>query len=90
QASETECTIAAAIAECDGEPSDGRGPRGRDVVCLAGVALRHAIGSLRAAACEEKVLTPQLRSSAALLLERSEWLSRLKSELGTALDELVA
>lgn len=72
----------------DADLSDHRGPRGRDVVSLAGVALRHHVGTLPKAACEESGLSAQLRSSAAFLLERSEWLAALRRMLKEASAEL--
>lgn len=58
--------------------------RGRDVVCIAGVALRWLIGSLQQAACAEPVLVAQLHSSGAFALSRSAWLVGLKDRLALA------
>lgn len=82
QASETEvdqATLDAAIAEYADD--DALGPRGRDVVEVAGVALRRVAGSLQAAAATEEVLTRQVHSSSGLALSTSDWIDGLKRRI---------
>lgn len=67
---------------------DGRGPRGRDVLALAGLALRHKAGSLPAAATKVELLERQLRSSAAFALDRSEWMAALRVTISEAAAEV--
>lgn len=63
------------------ELPDAHGPRGKDVVSLAGAALRRFAGALPTAAVTESVLTGQLHSSAGLVLSTSEWLISLRQRL---------
>ncbi|KQR22475.1 hypothetical protein ASF79_09585 [Agreia sp. Leaf335] len=60
---------------------DLHGPRGKDVVALAGASLRRIAGSLPSAAATESVLTGQLHSSAGLALSKSDWLTKLCDRL---------
>lgn len=69
------------------EDESSRGPRGKDVLSLAGVALRGNIGSLPAAAAGVDVLCAQLHSSAGYLLDRSEWMSSVRESLVDSLSE---
>jgi len=62
-------------------PSDGLGPRGKDVVAAAGVALRFVVGDLPLEATREAGLTSQLHSSAAFALSKSSWLEDLRKKL---------
>ena len=54
---------------------------GKDVVALAGVALRRKAGSLQLAPTRVDVLCGTLRSGAALRLSRSPWLGDLRELL---------
>lgn len=54
---------------------------GKDVLCVAGVAMRKLIATLPLAACSGELLGAHLRSSAAFLLSRSEWLHTLRNRL---------
>jgi hypothetical protein len=62
-------------------PNDGFGARGKDVVTMAGVALRSRIGNLHPEATKEDLLTSQLHSSAGLALFDSAWLRSLEEKL---------
>lgn len=84
QASTTTASIDDVRRALEHDELDHRGPRGRDVVAFAGLALRHRIGTLQQAACEEPRLSAQIRSSGALALERSAWMSRLRRALEAA------
>lgn len=88
QASDTETSIVEARKAMEEEQMDDRGARGKDVVALAGLALRHKVGSLPQAACEEPQLSGQLRIAGALPLERSPWLTNLRGALDAAEMEL--
>lgn len=61
--------------------TDELGPRGKDTLAVAGVALRRVAGSLAAAAATEAILVPQLHSSAGLALSSSAWLEQLLARL---------
>ncbi|WP_162815370.1 hypothetical protein [Microbacterium arborescens] len=87
QHSETEATVAL-IKGAGDSASDGRGPRGRDVLVMAGVALRQLAGGLQGAATTVDVLGGQLRSSAGYFVAKSQWLSALRQTLGDAKAEL--
>ncbi len=84
QASITTASIDDVRQALDHDEIDHRGPRGRDVMTFAGVALRQRVGTLQQAACEEPRLSAQIRSSGALALERSPWMSRLRRALEAA------
>jgi hypothetical protein len=84
QASDTSVTLGEVIEAAAQEVGDDLGPRGRDVIELAGLALRQKIGTLPQAATLEGTLTAQLHSSAGLALSRSEWLGRLQATLALA------
>jgi len=75
-------------ARVSSEEDDALGPRGKDVVALAGVALRSVAGNLKAHACDEPVLSGQLRSSAQFALHSSEWIVHLRRELEDARVEM--
>lgn len=90
QASETDVTSAEVLMFVKGDTLDGRGPRGKDVLALAGLALRHRAGSLPVAATVVEVISGQLRSSAGMLVERSAWFSSLQASIRAASDELTA
>ncbi|WP_382304510.1 hypothetical protein [Herbiconiux sp. UC225_62] len=79
--SETEVQIDTLVQAAATAVADDLGPRGKDVIALAGVALRRVAGSLAHAAVDEPVLTGQLHSSAGFLLSKDEWLSELKDRL---------
>lgn len=68
----------------DDSLDDGYGPRGRDLIVAAGVALRHLAGTLKQAAVSEQVLAAHVHSSSGLALSRSDWLRELKSLLERA------
>lgn len=88
QASETDVTeieVREVMSEGD---VDDRGPRGRDMAALAGVALRHFVGSLEKAACEESVVSNQVRFAGSRALEQSAWLARLLLEIRVAISEI--
>ncbi|WP_454299553.1 hypothetical protein [Salana multivorans] len=77
----------AVSAACRADLPDNLGPRGRDVLEAAGVALRRIAGTLPAAASTESVLAGQLHSSAGLALASSRWLKDLKQRIeGMSLD----
>lgn len=63
---------------------DGLGPRGKDVVAIAGVALRRRVGGLPAQAAGVELLTNQLHHGAGLALSLSPWLQRIRASLGLA------
>lgn len=88
QASDTDVSSADVLRVVKGDALDGRGPRGKDVLALAGLALRHRAGSLPVAATVVDVISGQLRSSAGLLVERSAWLTSLQAALQAADAEL--
>jgi hypothetical protein len=88
QASDTGATILQARAALHEGDLDDRGARGKDVVALAGVALRSKIGTLPQAACDEPRLSAQLRSTGAFALEQSAWMSQLRTEVRSAEAEL--
>lgn len=90
QASDTAASISQALAAMNKGELDDRGPRGKDVVALAGLALRAKIGALPQAACAELHLSAQLRSAGAFALEQSSWLSRLRAEVRSLQAELEA
>lgn len=79
-ASVTEMVSAASDEALD----DGYGPRGRDLIMAAGVALRHVVGSHRQAAVSEQVLAAHVHSSSGLALARSDWLRELRALLDVA------
>lgn len=58
--------------------------RGKDILLVAGVALRRKAGSLPQAATEEPVLCGQLHSSAGYALSMSDWLGALHRRLQPA------
>lgn len=80
--------LAQLLAQIASEEEDALGPRGKDVVALAGVALRSVAGNLKAHACDEPVLSGQLRSSSQFALHASEWIARLRQELEAAHNEM--
>ncbi|MDF2507560.1 MAG: hypothetical protein K0Q52_1419 [Microbacterium sp.] len=88
QASDTTASIREARQAMDTEVLDARGPRGRDVVAIAGQALRAKLGTLHHAACKEDVLSPQLRLAAIMLVAESNWLARLRQAIQEANAEL--
>lgn len=88
QASDTAASIDDVLGAVSGGNLDGRGPRGRDAVALAGLALRSKVGSLPVAAAGEEVLSGQVRSSAAFMLESSAWLMALRDLVREAEVEL--
>lgn len=88
QASDTIASIDDVLGAVSGGNLDGRGPRGRDAVAIAGVALRSKVGSLPVAAVGEEVLSGQLRSSAAFMLETSTWMMALRDLIREAEEEI--
>lgn len=88
QASDTDVSSAEVLRVVKGDTLDGRGPRGKDVLALAGLALRHKAGSLPVAATVVDVISAQLRSSAGLLVERSAWLTSIHAAIHAADAEL--
>jgi len=84
QASDTDASIIQARAALNDGDLDDRGPRGKDVVALAGLALRAKVGTLPQAACSEPQLSAQLRSAGAFALEQSTWMSLLRTEVRCA------
>jgi hypothetical protein len=83
-------TVGCLIDKIRSEIDDQLGPRGKDIVALAGVALRSRAGNLKAHACEEPVLSSQLRSSASFALDKSEWFTKLRVDLHVARNEVGA
>lgn len=79
--SDTEVKLAQLLSFAKTEVTDELGPRGKDVVSLAGVALRSVAGSLPLAATKEEVLNPQVLSSAGFALSASDWLRVLQAKL---------
>jgi hypothetical protein len=61
---------------------DELGHRGKDVVAVAGTALRKKAGNQQQAVCVEQVLTAHLRSSCGFALSKSSWLAGLLRRLG--------
>lgn len=90
QASDTHATAAFVLDAVRNDALDGRGPRGKDVLSLAGLALRHRAGSLPAAATGVETLGAQLRSSAGLAFERSHWLELARASIAAAEAELIS
>ena len=88
QASDTDVKTPTVLGIVTGDTLDGRGPRGRDVLAFAGLALRQQAGSLRAAATGVDVLSRQLRSSSGLAIEHSGWLSTVRASIDAAEVEL--
>ncbi|WP_152642045.1 hypothetical protein [Microbacterium azadirachtae] len=84
QASDSEVKASVVLEVVVGDQLDGRGPRGRDVLAFAGLALRAQAGSLPAAATGVDVLGGQLRSSAGLAIAHSEWLSVVRESINAA------
>lgn len=84
QASDSEVKAPAVLQAVVGDELDGRGPRGRDVLAFAGLALRAKAGSLPAAATGVEMLSGQLRSSAGLAIRSSEWLSAVRASIAAA------
>lgn len=68
----------------DPEFEDELGPRGKDVLAIAGVALRRSLGSLPAQAADHEMLTRDLHLGAGFALSRSGWLQSLRDMLGLA------
>lgn len=88
QASDTHVKAPVVLKVVVGDRLDGRGPRGRDVLAFAGLALRSHAGSLQAAATTVDVLAGQLRSSAGLAVAHSEWLSGVTESIAAAEGEI--
>lgn len=63
---------------------DGRGPRGKDVLEFASVALRKVAGTRKLEAVAVDSLVSQLHSSCGLSLSESEWLGNLRERLDSA------
>ncbi|WP_163541998.1 DUF4435 domain-containing protein [Occultella kanbiaonis] len=81
RASESDADTKSIYEAALSDAPDDLGPRGRDVLEAAGVALRKVAGSLKVESTSESVLTSQLHSSAGLALSRSDWLIGLKDRL---------
>ncbi|MCR2824293.1 DUF4435 domain-containing protein [Microbacterium sp. zg.Y909] len=88
QGSDTEASTTDVVAVVVGSPLDGRGPRGKDIAAFAGFGLRARFGSLPAAATSADVICAQLRSSAGLALERSQWMAMLRQSIEQAAAEV--
>ncbi|GAB3302233.1 hypothetical protein GCM10027427_28610 [Pseudoclavibacter terrae] len=88
QASETEVTFGEINDALSTLAKDELGPNGKDVLSFAAVALRNAAGTLHKEACSSAVLGAQLRSSCALELERSEWMTMIRTAVDEASNEI--
>lgn len=62
---------------------DDFGPRGKDVLVAAGVALRRVAGALQQQAVTESVMVGQLHSSCGLELRESDWLQEVLQRANT-------
>lgn len=60
---------------------DARGPRGKDVLAVAGVALRRIAGSLGKNEVSEDRMVSLLHGSAGLALDKSSWLKVLRERV---------
>ncbi|WP_144662447.1 hypothetical protein [Paenarthrobacter nicotinovorans] len=83
QASGSAATVSALVSAIEEGQTDELGPRGKDVVAGAVVALRQVAGSLKHGV-DEDVLVAQLHSSCGLALSKSAWLAGLREKLRLA------
>ncbi len=82
QASDTDASISDIETAASGGNSRGIDHhRGKDMVAMAGIALRRKVGSLPKAATSVELLTNQLHSSAGFALAKSRWMSLLLGRL---------
>ncbi|TCC35077.1 hypothetical protein [Kribbella sindirgiensis] len=79
--SATSATIPEAVNVAESSDEQVPDPSGKDVITVAGVALRKVAGTLSKAAAAEPQLSAQVRSSAGLALSRSDWMRGLISRL---------
>lgn len=65
-----------------GPALDEYGPRGKDIIAAAGVALRSVAGSLEKSATSESLLTSILHAASGLNLSASQWVRELQTFIG--------
>lgn len=90
QHSETDVTFVEVTDAMSSYERDDRGPRGKDMMTITGVALRRKFGGLSAANSDSEIVGRHLRSSAAFYLENSMWMRNLREALDAARAELIA